>query len=116
MKGLCWFVVTALSVFTTTPEMYGQASTAPAAQTEGWQIQVEAYLWGSDFKGRMGIFDRSTEVDASFSDILDQFNFGFMGVLGATRGRFVTATDIVYINLSTDKMAALARSSRTLRP
>jgi hypothetical protein len=63
-------------------------------------VRLTPYLWGSGFKGRVGIGDRSADVDASFSDILRELNFGFMGTLEADRDKFVTATDLMYMNLS----------------
>jgi len=63
-------------------------------------MQLTPYLWGSDFKGRVGIGDRSADVDASFSDILQELNFAFMGVIQADREKFVTITDLIYMNLS----------------
>jgi hypothetical protein len=72
----------------------------PAPKSEGWRVRVIPYLWGSDFKGRVGIGERSADVDASFFDLLKELNFGFMGTVEADRGRFTTVTDLVYINLS----------------
>jgi hypothetical protein len=97
------YLAAALSVFLVTSAAYAQTSTLPPAPTEGWRFQVAPYLWGSGFKGTVAIGDRGADVDASFSDILSQLNFGFMGILEATRDRFVTATDLVYINLSDEK-------------
>lgn len=100
LKKLHWLLVGALSVFITTSEIYGQSSTAPPAQTEGWRIQFAPFLWVSGFKGRVGILDRSIQAKASFGDILDNLDAGFMGLLETNRGRFVAATDLVYIKLS----------------
>ena len=63
-------------------------------------MRVTPYLWGSDFKGRIGIGDHSANVDASFADLFRELNFGFMGVVEADRDRFTTLTDLVYMNLS----------------
>ena len=69
-------------------------------QPKDGKFNSAPFLWGSGFKGRVGILDRSTQVNASFNDILDSVDFGFMGVLETNRGRFVTAADLVYIKLS----------------
>jgi hypothetical protein len=83
--------------------MYSQTSTTPAASTEGWQFQLTPYLWGAGFKGSVGINEHVAEADASFRDIFDELNFGFMGLFEARRDRFVTFTDLVYTNLSDEK-------------
>jgi len=67
-------------------------------------MQVTPYVWGSDFKGRIGIGDRSADVDASFLDLLREMNFAFMGAFQAERNKFATITDLMYLNLS-DKHA-----------
>jgi hypothetical protein len=65
---------------------------------------VIPYLWGSGLNGTIGVRNRTADVDASFADIFDELNFGFMGVFGANRNRFTTLADVVYLNLS-DKHA-----------
>jgi hypothetical protein len=84
------------------PETYAQ-STAPPGSSEGWQFQVIPYLWGSSFEGRVGIGDRSADVDASFRDILRELNFAYMGAFQASRDRFVTLADVIYLNLSDER-------------
>jgi hypothetical protein len=61
------------------------------------------YLWGSGLKGRIGIGDRSADVDASFSDLFKKLNFAFMGLFEANRNRFTTVTDVVYMNVSDER-------------
>src|SRR5206468_9199540 len=68
-----------------------------------WRVRVIPYLWGSGFKGRVGIGDHSTDVNASFSDLLRELNFAFMGVVEANRDKFITITDVVYMNLSDER-------------
>ncbi len=41
----------------------------------------------------------SLEVDASFSDIIDKFDVGFLGRFEGRTGRWGFATDLVYLNL-----------------
>jgi hypothetical protein len=41
-------------------------------------------------------------VDATFADILDNFDFGFMGAAEARYGRFGILTDVMYVKLSAD--------------
>ena len=90
------------------PGMFAQSSQpGPSSQSppssEGWRVQVIPYLWGSDFKGRVGIGDRSADVDASFRDLFRELNFAFMGLIEANKDKFTTFTDIVYMNLSDER-------------
>jgi hypothetical protein len=98
-------LIAAICVCLFPPQIFGQSG-QPAASSEGWRVQVIPYLWGSDFKGRVGIGDRSADVDASFSDLFRELNFAFMGVLEVNRDRFTTVTDLAYMNLSDERATA----------
>jgi hypothetical protein len=75
----------------------------PAAVAEGWRLEVTPYLWGPSFKGRVGIGDHVTDVNASFSDLFRELNFAFMGVFEADTDRITTISDFVYMNLSDER-------------
>jgi hypothetical protein len=92
-------LVVAVCICLFAPEVFGQ-SPPPASASEGWNVRLTPYLFGSGFKGRVGIGDHSANVDASFKDILHELNFAFMGAIEADKNRFVTTTDLMYINLS----------------
>jgi len=99
MRQLYMLLRITLCICAFVPEIFSQTP-QPATPSEGWRVRVTPYLWGSDFKGRIGIGDRSANVDASFADLFRELNFGFMGVVEADRDRFTTQTDLVYMNLS----------------
>jgi hypothetical protein len=94
-------LIAAICVFLFPPQIFGQSS-QPAA-SEGWRVQVIPYLWGSNFKGTVGIRERSADVDASFSDLFRELNFAFTGVIEVSRDRFTTVTDLAYMNLSDER-------------
>ena len=85
------------------PQMFAQ-STQPASASEGWRLRVIPYLWGPDFEGRVGVGDRTANVDATFGDILRELNFAVMATVEANRNRFTSLADFIYIDLS-DKHA-----------
>jgi hypothetical protein len=95
-------LIAAICVCLFPSQIFGQSG-QPAASSEGWRVRVIPYLWGSDFKGRVGIGDRSADVDASFSDLFRELNFAFTGVFEAGRDRFITVTDVAYMNLSDER-------------
>jgi len=81
------------------PRIFAQSS-QPPQPSEGWQVRVIPYVWGSDFKGRVGIGDRTVDVDASFADILREANFAFTGAFEGNRDRFIAVADLIYMSLS----------------
>jgi hypothetical protein len=54
-------------------------------------------------RGTAGIGDGAAQVDASFADILDELNFGFMAIFEARKNKLVVLTDVLYISLSDSK-------------
>src|SRR5262245_22596378 len=97
------FLLTVTCICLFVPEIFGQ-STPPTSGSEGWRLQVVPYVWGSNFKGTVGIGDHSADVDASFLDLLREMNFAFMGAFEADRNKFAAVTDLMYLSLS-DKHA-----------
>jgi len=73
------------------------ASTQPA--DDRWQGQVVPYLWGSSIVGPVGIGNRTADVDASFSNILDHLHFAAMGLAEAQHRRLLIVTDTLYTDL-----------------
>jgi hypothetical protein len=73
----------------------------PAFAAAGdWNFQFTPYLFMASIKGNAGIGDLVAEVDAKFTDIIDEVNLGFMGAFEARRDRLVFLTDLIYLNLS----------------
>jgi hypothetical protein len=86
------------------PEPASSRTQAPSS--DKWQFMVAPYLWIAGIGGTLGVGDITTEVDASFSDILDSFSFGFMGVFEARKNKFMLITDLLYIRLEETKSAS----------
>jgi hypothetical protein len=82
----------------------GQAQAADVAyeDTSGWTFTGAAYLWGAGIAGDVGVFGdgvlnlQPQEVDISFTDILENLEFAFMGLGEARNGRFVMGMDLTY--------------------
>jgi opacity protein-like surface antigen len=74
---------------------------ASAAQSGAWTFELTPYLWGSAMKGdvQSGSLPK-TEVDMSFSDILDVFDFGAMGTFEARKDRWGVLVDGIYVKVS----------------
>jgi hypothetical protein len=67
------------------------------------EFSVVTYIWGSELTGTIASDTASADVDASFSDILDQLNLGVMVAAGGRWGRFVTLFDGMWLELESEK-------------
>jgi hypothetical protein len=69
----------------------------------GWTFAAAPYLWMAGIEGDIAQFGLpAISVDATFADILDNFDFGFMGAAEARYGRFGILTDVMYVKVSAD--------------
>jgi hypothetical protein len=71
-----------------------------------WHIAwVPGYLWLSSVSGTVGVRGKSIPVSASFSDVFDKLNIGFMTAFEVRRKKVGLLTDFQYIDLSSDEIA-----------
>ena len=84
-----WMLAAMLSAAATSPTL--AQDTAPA--TASWQLSVTPYLWATALKGDARVGRTKADVDASFSDILDNLNGALMLSVEARRGRFGLLSD-----------------------
>lgn len=83
------------------------AATQIAAQSQttgGWQFTITPYLWASGQEGRVGAFENApdTDVDLSFSDLVENLEFAAMVVGNARNGRWGITADVFYFAAATD--------------
>lgn len=69
---------------------------------EGWEWRIAPYLWGTTLSGTAATVPGlpPVEVDASFSDILDNLDFAGMVALQARNGRWGFSGDVQYVKLN----------------
>ncbi|WP_338893704.1 hypothetical protein [Sinorhizobium meliloti] len=94
-------------------EIYAGANTVEYETPSGWTFSVGTYGWLSGIEGDVGARGRTTGINASFDDIMSNFDVGFMGLAEARYGRFGIFTDLNYIKLSASRdtpFGLLARS------
>ncbi len=77
---------------------WSMLSAAPLHAAE-WKHEVAPYAWGAAMSGTTAIGPVAADVDASFSDILDNLEMGFMGTYRATRDRVSITVDGIYMGL-----------------
>jgi hypothetical protein len=70
------------------------------AESQNWALQVTPYMWAAGLDGHISPFRRGPTigVEKSFSDVLDDLNFGgFINIWGRY-DRFVFSGDIMYVD------------------
>jgi hypothetical protein len=86
---------------------------AEAKEAPAWRFSFTPEFWMSGLRGRVGVGPAVGEVDLSFSDILDNFDIGVMGLFEARHTPWVIRADLLYISLS-DEAAIAADGSGTV--
>jgi hypothetical protein len=73
---------------------------APPAAESGWTFSVTPYFWAAGLSGETSQFGLPVvDMDASFSDILDNLDFAAMLMGEARNGRFSLFGDLIYTQL-----------------
>jgi hypothetical protein len=78
---------------------------AERSTTDDWSFGFAPYLWFAGLEGDLSTLPPlpPVSVDWSFSDILENFDIGFMGVGEIRKGRFGVLVDLVYVDLEAEK-------------
>ncbi len=66
---------------------------------DAWQYSGAIYLWGA------GIGATTTggdDIDMSFSDLVKNLDFAFMGLIEANKGKWSLLADVIYLDISDD--------------
>jgi hypothetical protein len=75
--------------------------TEPGGFEARWEVGAAMYLWAAGVEGTTGFGGLPpADVDASFSDILDNLDFAYMGIVEARYGRFGIFNDLIYTKIS----------------
>ena len=78
----------------------------PAAE-EGWRFQVAPYVWIVGIDGEATVNGVKSDIDISFSDIMDNFDLGGQVNLQARKDRYGLFVDATYLSTSeTSKVKA----------
>ena len=80
---------------------WAQAQAGPTgAMDDAWHFNLVPYLWMTGIKGDVSVAGLpDVPVEASFSDIWDNFDFGLAGRFEARKNRFGFGLDFTYNNL-----------------
>lgn len=72
---------------------------AYAGDNDEWKFELTPYLLAASMNGTIGANGVSTDVDVSFSDILDHLDAGFMALFTAQKGKWLLGLEAVYMKL-----------------
>lgn len=89
---------TILCVFTLVLAFLG-FFTSPAQAQDKWGVTMLMYGLGAGMEGKVGALGHTADVDLSFSDILKNLEFGFMGGARAYKGNWSVTGDVIYTGL-----------------
>jgi hypothetical protein len=78
-----------------------QAQAGPTTAQDGqWHFVVAPYFWASGISGDVSVADFvSVPIDAPFSDVIENFDFGLQGHFEGRKDRWGFGLDVSYINL-----------------
>jgi hypothetical protein len=83
------------------------ASTPGLAQTpdDTWQVTFAPYMLGAGMNGTTAVAGRELTVDMGFSDILENLQFGAMGLVVARKGNWGVGGDAIWMALGANGTA-----------
>ena len=87
-----WIVCSAVNV-----------SAAESTMDEEWKFGAELYFWGASIGGQSST---GSDIDVDVGDILSSVEFAFMGAVGARKGKWSLAADVIYLNAQDDDTIA----------
>lgn len=108
MRFACRFLLAGglLAAFGLTLASSGEAqeNRVPNAQGEepAWRFSFTPYLWGAGLNGRVGVAGRSSDVNISVGDVIDNFDIGVMGLVEARKELWALRTDVFFVNLGNE--------------
>jgi len=76
---------------------------SPGPSDQGWHVDVIPYLWFAGVHGTAGVHGHEASVHADASDVLSNFNIGFMGVVEPRYNHVLFPTDFMWIKLTDDR-------------
>src|SRR5512136_2654340 len=75
------------------------------APADGWRVTVAPYMMGAAMNGTTAVAGQELDVDMSFSDILDNLQFGAMGLVVARKGNWGVGGDAIWMALGANGTA-----------
>jgi len=77
----------------------GTSQVGHAVESDAWQYEVTPYIMTAGLEGAVGVRGVTSDLDMSISDVLDDLEMGFMGLLSARKGPWMYSLEGVYFKL-----------------
>ena len=95
-----WAMAAVVAAATAVPGWAQTTDRPTAAMDDRWHFNVAPYFWMPAVQGDVGVANLPpVSVDASFSDIFENFDGGLLARFDARRNRFGFGADFVWMNL-----------------
>ncbi len=78
-----------------------------AAASDRWEYEITPYLFAAGLDGTVGVRGVNSDVDASFSDILDNLDQAFMAMFVARKGPWSYGLEAMYFKLEDEGAKAV---------
>jgi opacity protein-like surface antigen len=78
----------------------GAGKAVVASESDSWQFEVTPYFLAAGLDGTVGLRGVTADIDASFDDIWDNFDSGFMALFEAQKGPWIFMLEGVYFKLA----------------
>lgn len=72
------------------------AAAADSSAENDWQFKAGGYLYAAGIKGETA---SGSDLDISFSDLINNLNMAFMGNVEARKSKWSLAADVIYLNV-----------------
>lgn len=83
------------------------------AVSDGWTFSVTPYFWAAGLSGETSSFWLPVvDIDADFSDVLDNLDFAAMAIVDARYSRFSIFGDFIYTSCRRADRSRITRSNR----
>ncbi len=73
-----------------------------AAAADEWAFEFTPYAWAIGMEGDAGVRGKTSDVDMSFSDVLDNFDGAFLAMFIAEKGPWTVGVDFNFLDLEQD--------------
>ncbi len=75
-------------------------ASAESLDSDAWEHRLAVHLWGAGLDGKTGNKFAGSEIGVEFSDIMKNFEGGFMFDYRGKRGKWGVGIDGIYLNIS----------------
>lgn len=104
---ICMVIILGLTV----THIAAQPASAEESSAGSWQFAAGLYAWTPSVKGETAL---GTDIDVSFSDIIDNLDIAYMGMMTARKDKFSLLVDIIYMDIEDDSDHALLSGSLSM--